>query len=200
VTLEAVKAAAAAKAEADRAYREAVVLAAASHSYAAIGAALGVTRQRVHQLVRDAGGSAEATARRKSAGPGERPAERARLEARLAELDQRWQAAVGVLADAYQASDDVRTTPWGREQTEQQWRNAHAGRRRRKGLTGVTVAEELRRNCEAELLRCIEKDAANPVFAVLAAEVDEAWTIRKRLETLRHAGMNDVERQVFAAG
>lgn len=120
----------------------------------------------------------------------------ARMVARLAELDDRWERFIDGLAEAFTSPDAKR---------EQLRRNAENGKARRKharadaasakrGFRGVarvalvpTVKSEGRRFAETYALSYVEKNPGHPVVARVLAELDEAAALREKLTTLHDA-------------
>lgn len=125
------------------------------------------------QLARHAGGPREAellAARAELL----RAREELPIRRRLEELDGRWENLILRAADAY-------TGRWTAGITA--GRNAQAAKRARRGLPPLeTVKQEARRYAERQILDLLN-DRADEAWAITArAEIDEAETLRSRLE------------------
>lgn len=165
-----VKRAAEARARADDQYRAALAEAhKAGAGYAELARVAGVSRQAVRQLIarhRPAVDEAEA------------------MRTRLAALDQRWDALVDRLAARHMPDERTR-------RREQAYRNKINGRSAKKGSRTrkrlPTVGEETRRLAETEILRLLHDRPDDPLVRRIRAEVDEAETLRLRLEAIDEA-------------
>jgi hypothetical protein len=159
-----VKRAAEAKRRAEQEYRSALQDArAAGHSAAEIAGPAGVTRQAVL----------------KTTVPPPRESEaqwRAKAEARLEELDARWEALVDKMAEVERPPDS-----YIRRETAK--RNGRRGKDARKGLRPrPTVLQEARSFAESKLLRALRNHLEDPSVRLVLAELDEAHAIRNALE------------------
>src|SRR6266852_1052563 len=158
-----VKRAAEAKRRAELEYRSALQAARdAGHSAAEIASPASVTRQAVLKT---------------TVTP--KPSEadwQAKAEARLAELDARWEALVTKLAEVERPPD-----AYIRRETAK--RNGRRGKDARKGLRPrPTVLEETRAFAETKLLNALGNHPEDPSVRVVVAEIDEAHAIRNALE------------------
>lgn len=117
------------------------------------------------------------------------------MEARLVELDARWDRFIDALKDRYMPSEAER-------RSEQAYRNAQNGRAKRqaagvtrsgatsggsawKSTVRPTVTAEARRFAETFALRYLEENSAHPVCVKVIAELDEAAGLRETLTALR---------------
>jgi hypothetical protein len=141
----------------------------------AIAAACHLSHERVRQIVNAA-----------------KPAvDEARIEARLAELDARWDRFIDVLKDRYMPVESVR-------RSEQAFRNRENGRAKRqssgttragvasgasawKSTVRPTVTVEARRFAETFALGYLEENGAHPVCVKVLGELDEAAALREQL-------------------
>ena len=146
---------------------------------AEIAEASGYTRQRIYQMLAQAG-------------PDE-----AGMRARLAELDAKWDALVDTLADGFMPGD---------AKAEQARRNVLNGRidRAQNGVTrsgrrsgsvspvrGMrklpTVRAEARDRAESKLLRLLQDKVGEPRLDAIRLELDEAASLRENLAALEDA-------------
>jgi hypothetical protein len=130
-----------------------------------VGAVLGVTRQRVHQLVGRRG-----------------PSEMERIIARLTVLDARW----AKLVDAFAARE--KPVPETVKFLTAK-KNARRGIRARRGLPPErTVLAEVRDYAESLLLHNLAQHRGERVVDLVVAEIDESAALRERLAALSDAG------------
>lgn len=151
----------------DAELRELAVQAIADGQPAArVAKAAGVSRETLYKWLRADGVATEALALER------------RLRTRLAELDGRWNELVErVMAREKMPVEAIRL--------EAAKRNAQAGKRRRKGLPPLpTISDDLRAFAEAKILRLVDDRPGEPVLRVVGQELDEAWTIRQRLQAI----------------
>ena len=167
-----VKRAAEAKRRAELEYRSALQAARdAGHSATEIAGPAGVTRQAVLKTT-------------------VRPSEadwQAKAEARLAELDARWEALVDRMAEVERPPD-----AYIRRETAK--RNGRRGKDARKGLRPrPTVLEETRAFAETKLLNALRNHPHDPSVRIVVAEIDEAHALRNALEACfdRSLGITD---------
>lgn len=133
----------------------------AGHSAAEIAAPAGVTRQAVLKA---------------TTAPTVSHQWRAKAEARLAELDARWELLVDALAETDRPPDN-----WMRWENAK--RNGRRGKDARKGLARrPSVLEEARAFAESKLLRTLRDNAYDPRVRLVLGELDEAHAIRDALE------------------
>ena len=119
------------------------------------------TRQRIYQIV--------------GPKPKLEPSRKA-MEARLAELDTRWELLVSELAEVERPPD-----AYIRRETAK--RNGRRGKDARRGLPArATVAQETRSFAEAQLLNAIRKNPQDASVVILVRELDEANALRQSLE------------------
>lgn len=144
-------------------------------SLARLAAAAGLSRQRVFQLV----GCAEPAP---AAEPEPVPVfDEAAARARVAEVDSKWSALVDRLAEVEKPSADF--VRW-----ETAKRNGRRGVRARRGLPAVpTVLAEVRGYAESKVLRFLSDNRGVVWVDRVVAELDEAYILRKRLESLDDA-------------
>jgi len=120
----------------------------------AIATAAGLTRQRVYQLVE--------------------PTD-AELEARIADIDRKWDTAVERFADQW------RLQSW--ERVEQARRNSKAKKRARKGLGPLpTIASERRLFAETRMLEAIRSQPDHPVFVDVRRQLADRDALAAKLE------------------
>lgn len=157
-----VKRAAEARRRADAEYRSALQAARDSGLSAGdIAPAAGVTRQAVLKL---------------TSAPDVTYQWRAKAEARLAELDDRWERLVDEIAE-------MERPPDAHIQRENAKRNARRGKDARKGLRRrPSVLEEARAFAESKLLRTLRDHRDDPRIQTVLAEIDEANALRNALE------------------
>lgn len=157
-----VRRAAEAKRRAELEYRSALQAARdAGHSAGDIAGPAGVTRQAVLKATSPPVASVQW---------------RRKAEARLAELDSRWDSLVDALAATDRPPDQ-----W--MQRENAKRNGRRGKDARKGLRRrPSVLEEARAFAESKLLRTIRDHPQDPRVALVLRELDEAEAIRQALE------------------
>jgi hypothetical protein len=111
------------------------------------------------------------------------PDETARLEARLAELDNRWNKLVDQVAAAEHGAPGDYADITRR-------RNMQAKKRRNRGLEPLpTVKSDLRNLGESKLIKLIRDKPDEPVVKRLRAEIEEAHTIRERLNARGEASI-----------
>jgi DNA-binding phage protein len=137
-----------------------------------VAEATGYTRQRVYQIV----------------GPKtERNPSREVMEARLAELDTRWELLVNEVAAV-----DKPPAEWIARETAK--RNSRRGIEARRGLPArPTVLGEARAAAESKLLRTLHDHAQDPRIVTVLAEILEANRLRESLDSLndRALGITD---------
>jgi len=146
--------AAIAKAHAD--FRTAVVDVhkAGGISAQAIATAAGLTRQRVYQLLE--------------------PSD-AELEAKIADVDARWSAAVERFAEQWKSPTY--------ERVEQAKKNGKARKRARKGLGPLpTIASERLRYAETLMLQALDSEPDNPVFVDVRRQLADRDRLATKLE------------------
>jgi DNA invertase Pin-like site-specific DNA recombinase len=103
------------------------------------------------------------------------------IEARIAEIEARWDKVLDEYADAFKHPRF--------ERREQNFRNAQAGKRRRKGLPARgTVANERRAFAEAKLFHLVHEQRNQvPVFDVCCRQLAELEALAKLRETRMEA-------------
>jgi hypothetical protein len=160
-----VKRAAEAKRRAELEYRSALQAARnAGHSAAEIAKSAGVTRQAARQALL-----------RLNVPPTHEPS-RETMEARLAELDSRWELLIDELAEVERPPD-----AYMRRETAK--RNGRRGKDARKGLASrPTVGQETRSFAEAKLLSALRRNPNDARVVALVRELDEANALRQALE------------------
>lgn len=132
---------------------------AAGASYRTIGAQVGLSHERVRQIVRARG------------------AEPTKMRERLAVLDARWDALVDSIARPDLPLGDSLLT-------EQRRRNGAQRLARKRGAGRIpTVRAEMRDEAEAQLLQSLEDGVGDPRVDALRRELVEAQTLRERLSS-----------------
>jgi transcriptional regulator with XRE-family HTH domain len=178
--MDAVAKAATAKREAEARYRDAIVAARdAGQSAIQIAESAGITRSAVYQIL-------EGERKR-------RETDEVRMEARLTELDARWDALVDAVAETFMPADP---------RAEQAIRNGQNAKAKRT-LAGVrkdgkpsgsigryrvvlpTVRREARNLAESKILRMLENRADELLVQRIVADIDEAAALRETLTALR---------------
>lgn len=105
----------------------------------------------------------------------------AAMRARLDAIDGRYDAVVDALAQREAPSAAF-------AKRDQAFRNAQAGKRRRKGLPPLrTVRAEVRWHAESVLLKFLEDNRGVPFVERVLAELDEAAGLRESLAALEEA-------------
>lgn len=161
---------------------------AAGATFGQVAAAAGVTRQRVSQIV---GPTGRKPGRRKP------EADTDAMEARLAELDQRWDRFIDALAERY-AHPDPKGEQAYRNRTNHRIKLAQSGKTRAGKNSGAcspfarmrvmpTVRDETRRFAETFALRYLEEHGAHLVCVQVIGELDEAAGLREQLTAMADA-------------